>query len=51
VADDDRILENLPDYTFDLLDAAQRLLQKLDDISLQLNTHRSNLITCTHFCT
>jgi hypothetical protein len=29
----DSISENLPEYDFDLLDAAQRLLQKLDGIS------------------
>jgi hypothetical protein len=31
--EEDRIIENLPEHAFDLLDAAQRLLQKLDGIS------------------
>jgi hypothetical protein len=33
MSEEDRILENLPEHAFDLLDAAQRLLQKLDGIS------------------
>ena len=31
--DNDKVLENFPEYAFDLLDAAQRLLHKLDGIS------------------
>jgi hypothetical protein len=36
--DNDEILENLPEYAFDLLDAAQRLLHKLDGISTTYGT-------------
>ena len=35
--DDDEILENLPEYAFDLLDAAQRLLLKLDHAQIALS--------------